>query len=165
VLVNNASALAVGDDRVSWEACCRVDLLRAVRASQRAIPWLRESPGGAIVHAASTAALAGSGPLAYSALKAALPSHAKNLALALAPAGVRVNCGAPGPVEFPGGIWDHARREQLERRAAMRASIPAARFGRPEEVAAAIVFLASDAARWITGATLCVDGGQHRGIF
>ena len=164
VLVNSASALALADDPASWEASFRVDLLPAVRASQRVLPWLVQS-GGSIVHVVSTAALEGPGPPAYSALKAALLSHAKNLALAQARSGVRVNCVAPGPIEFPGGLWERVRREQPDRYSAMKASIPAGRLGRPEEVADAVVFLCSAAARWITGATLCIDGGQRRGVF
>jgi 3-oxoacyl-[acyl-carrier protein] reductase len=165
VLVNNASALAVGADPGSWDSAFRVDLMPAVRASERVAVWMRDARRGSIIHVSSTAALEGPGPAAYSALKAALVSHAKNLAFQLAPAGVRVNCVAPGAIEFPGGIWDRARRDLPERYAAMRADNPSGRLGTPEEVADVIMFLGSHAARWVTGALIAVDGGQRRGAF
>jgi len=164
VLVNNASALALTETEASWEACLRTDLMPAVRASTRVGPWLRER-GGSIVHVVSTAALEVPGPAPYSAVKAALISHAKNLAMAFAPDRVRVNCVAPGAIEFAGGLWERLRSEQPELYARVRDSNPSGRLGRPEEVADAIVFLASDAARWITGTTLCVDGGQRRATY
>jgi len=162
VLVNNASGFGFGDDEKSWRAGFDVDLMPAVRASRHVVPWLEAQGGGAIVHVASTAALEAPSPPAYAALKAALVSHAKNLAVELAPRGIRVNCVAPGAIEFPDGIWDRIRQRAPERYAAMVATIPSGRLGTADEVARAIVFLASEAASWITGVTLCVDGGQHK---
>ena len=77
--------------------------------------------------------------------------------------GVRVNCVAPGSIEFPGGVWDEARRRNPELYERIRDGIPSGRMGRPEEVANAVLFLASDLASWITGQTLVVDGGQRFG--
>lgn len=163
VLVHNASALAVAGDDAAWRAGFDVDLMPAVRATRKVVPWLEAAGGGAIVHIASTAALEAPGPAAYSAMKAALVSLSKNQAVELAARGIRVNCVAPGSIEFPGGIWDRVRREAPERYAAVLDTIPSGRLGRPEEVAAAVVFLASPRASWITGATLSVDGAQHKG--
>ena len=70
---------------------------------------------------------------------------------------------APGSIEFPGGLWAQVRQDNPEQYAAIRSTIPFGRLGTAEEVAAAVVFLASPRASWITGACLSVDGGQHKG--
>lgn len=78
----------------------------------------------------------------------------------MAPHKVRVNGIAPGSIEFPGGVWDQARQHNPELYERIRGGIPFGRLGTPEEVADVALFLASDLARWITGQTLVVDGGQ-----
>jgi len=162
VLVNNASGFGFDDDDASWRRGFDVDLMSAVRASRIVAPWMIDRGARAIVHILTTAALEAPGPAAYSALKAAMLSHAKNLAVELAPRGVRVNCVAPGAIEFPGGIWDRMKQHAPERYTGMRSMIPFGRMGTPQEVARTVVFLASPAAGYVTGALLTVDGGQHR---
>ena len=81
-------------------------------------------------------------------------------AAALASKGVRVNCVAPGSIEFPGGVWDQARQHNPALYKGILSSIPSGRMGGPEEVANVVMFLASDAASWVTGQTIAVDGGQ-----
>jgi 3-oxoacyl-[acyl-carrier protein] reductase len=93
-------------------------------------------------------------------MKAALSHYPTSQALALAPQRIRVNDIAPGSIEFADGLWDRRRREQPDLYAATLARIPFGRFGAPEEVARVALFLASPLAGWITGQTLCVDGGQ-----
>jgi 3-oxoacyl-[acyl-carrier protein] reductase len=166
VLVNNASALAASDDEQGWRRSVDVDLMAAVRASERVTPWMESAGAGAIVHVSSTlGGLEGDGAAAasYATAKGALVAHAKMLALKLAPRGIRVNCVAPGSIEFPGGVWADLRERDPASYRRVLATIPSGRMGRAEEVANAIVFLASDAASWITGVTLAVDGGQHKG--
>lgn len=169
VLVNNASALAGTEDEEGWRASLQVDLLGAVRATRKVTPWMEEAGGGAVIHVSSTlGGMEGDGlaPLAaYASAKGALVSHAKMTALRLAPLGIRVNCVAPGSVEFPGGLWAQMRTRDPEAYERVRATIPSGRLGTAEEVARAILFLASDAASWITGVTLAVDGGQHKGNY
>ncbi len=166
VLVNNASGFGLGDDEAAWRLAVDVDLLASVRASRQVVPWMEAVGGGAIVHVAST--LGGleadhPAPAAYATLKGALVSHSKLLALALAEKRIRVNCVAPGSIEFPGGIWEQVRRDRPEAYDRVLGTLPWGRMGTPEEVASAIVFLASPGASWITGAVLPVDGGQHKG--
>ena len=163
VLVNNASGFGMSDDEGGWQAGISVDVMAAVRASWKVVPWLEEVGGGSIIHISSTAALEAGAPPAHAAVKAALISHSKSLAIDLAPKNIRVNCVAPGSIDFPGGFWDEIKRADPEDYEAMRSTIPFGRLGTPEEVAQAVVFLASQAASWITGITLSVDGGQHKG--
>ena len=166
VLVNNVSGFGVTNDEAGWRRAIDVDLLATVRASARVVPWMQEVGGGAIVHVSSTlGGLEGDAPAPepYATLKGALVSHSKLLALELASKNIRVNCVAPGSIDFPGGIWEQIRSSQPERYAAVLASIPRGRMGTPEEVASAIVFLASEAAGGISGAVLSIDGGQHKG--
>lgn len=163
ILINNASAFAFGTDISDWENSFAIDLMAAVRATDHVIPWMRGAGGGAILHVSSTAALEAPGPPAYAALKAALLSHANNVAVAEASNKIRVNCIAPGAVEFPGGIWDDARQNNAKFYRGMLATIPAGRMVTDTEVADAIVFAASARASGITGAVLSVDLGQHKG--
>ena len=161
ILVNNASAFAAADDDDAWHASLDVDLMAAVRASRKVIPWFAEH-GGCIVHVASVSALEAGSPPAYAAAKAALISHSKNLAVALAARKIRVNVVAPGSVQFPGGLWETVKKSHPDMYASVLGTIPSGRMGTPEEIANAVVFLASGRASWITGACLLVDGGQHR---
>ncbi|HWG11276.1 MAG TPA: SDR family oxidoreductase [Rhodanobacteraceae bacterium] len=163
VLVNNASGYGFdADDDDAWLADFNLDLMAAVRASRAALPHLRRSPHGCILHTSSIAAFhpRTMGP-PYAALKAALSHYTATQALVLAEHRIRVNAIAPGSTEFPGGVWETCKREKPDQYARILARIPFGRFGRPEEIAHAAVFLASPWAGWITGQTLCVDGGQQ----
>ena len=91
VLVNNAGGARAAEDDDSWQAAYEVNLLAAVRASRAVAPHMRAAGGGSIIHIASIWGREGGGAATYNAMKAAMISHAKNLALALAPDGIRVN--------------------------------------------------------------------------
>ncbi|MDG2304041.1 MAG: SDR family NAD(P)-dependent oxidoreductase [Candidatus Binatia bacterium] len=165
ILINNASGFGGTDDEESWLAGWTGDLMPAVRATWTVAPWMEAAGGGSIVHISSIAALEGGMPPAYSAAKAAMISHAKNAAVALASKGIRVNCVAPGSIEFPGGIWDQVKQGVPAHYEATLASIPFGRLGRPEEVSDAVVYLASNRASWISGECIAIDGVQHKGTF
>ncbi len=110
VLVNNTSAFGMPDTDEAWRAGFEVDVLAGVRATRKVLPAFEESGGGSVIFISSTAALeAGAGP-SYSAMKAALISYSKNLAVQLAEKNVRVNCVAAGSIDFPGGVWDQIRK-------------------------------------------------------
>ena len=161
VLVNNASGYGFSDDDAGWISGFQVDLMAAVRASRAALPHLEASPHASILHTSSIAAFHPRRHGApYAAVKAALSQYTTSQALALAEQRIRVNAIAPGSIEFPDGLWDRRRREAPGLYQATLAKIPFGRFGAPEEIAHAALFLASPWAAWITGQTLCVDGGQ-----
>ncbi|HPU54423.1 MAG TPA: SDR family NAD(P)-dependent oxidoreductase [Burkholderiaceae bacterium] len=160
VLVNNASGFGRTDDEEGWGTSIAVDLMATVRASQTAMPHLLASKGS-IVHISSISGLAPSVRTPpYGAVKAALIQYTLTQAAALASKGVRVNCVAPGSIEFPGGVWDQARQHNPTLYKGILSSIPSGRMGGPEEVASVVMFLASDVASWVTGQTIAVDGGQ-----
>ena len=164
ILVNNPSGFAFADDEAAWQSTLGVDLMAAVRASAKVAPWMGETGGGAIIHISSIAGLEAAGfPASYGASKAALVSHAKSLAVSLAPQKIRVNTVAPGSIEFPGGLWEQAKHHNPDLYGAVLKTIPSGRMGTVEEVADVVAFLASDRASWVTGACIVVDGGQHKG--
>jgi len=166
VLVHNASALAVGPDLAAWEASLKVDLMAAVNACDRVIPWMEASGGGTVLLVSSVSGLEASPSpdFAYTTVKAALIAYAKKLAIAHGTRGIRVNSIAPGSIDFPGGTWDRVKQHQPDLYRRVCNTIPAGRMGTPEEVAEVAVFLCSPRSRWITGECVAVDGGQHKGM-
>ena len=127
---------------------------------QRALPLLKD--GGAVVLNASTTSISGTPAFSvYSASKAAVRSFARNWILDLRDRRIRVNAVSPGPTDTAG--WDElfgGREQADEMKEVISRQIPAGRVGRPEEVAEAVLFLASDEASFINGVELFVDGGH-----
>ena len=161
VLVNNASGFGASDDEAGWAVSINVDLMASVRASHAALPLIERAGGGSIIHIGSIAGLRASARTpAYGAVKAALAQYTMSQGSLLAAKRIRVNSVAPGSIEFPGGVWDQRKRDNRALYDNTLRSIPWGRMGLPEEVAAAVLFLASDLASWITGQTIVVDGGQ-----
>jgi 3-oxoacyl-[acyl-carrier protein] reductase len=166
VLVHNASALAVGPDLAAWEASLKLDLMAAVHACDRVIPWMAGSGGGSILLVSSISGLEASPwpDFAYTTVKAALIAYAKKLSVAHAASRVRVNAIAPGSVEFPGGFWANVKQHDPGLYGQVLGSIPAKRLGTPEEIADVAVFLCSPRAGWVTGECVAADGGQHHAM-
>ncbi|HEX3863771.1 MAG TPA: SDR family oxidoreductase [Stellaceae bacterium] len=161
ILVNNASGFGTTHDEAGWARSIDVDLLGTVRAIRAAVPFLETSGNSAIINISSISGLRASARTApYGAVKAALMEYTLSEAAALAKKGVRVNCVAPGSVEFPGGSWEKRKTDAPSLYNAILRSIPFGRLGHPEEIAAVVVFLASPLAGWVTGQTISVDGGQ-----
>lgn len=160
VLVNNASGFGARDTEEDWAKGLNVDVMATVRASRAAAPYLRAAKG-CIVNVTS---ISGFRPSlrtpAYAAVKALLVNYTQSQAAAFAADAVRVNAVAPGSIEFPGGSWEERRRSDPALYNRILASIPFGRLGTPEEVAEVVMFLAGPAARWVTGQTIIVDGGQ-----
>lgn len=160
VLVNNASGFGASDDEAGWAASINVDLMASVRASYAALAHLEKSRG-AIIHISSISGLIPSARTPpYGAVKAALIQYTLTQAAQYASKGIRVNCIAPGSIEFPGGSWEERRTSNPKLYNAILEGIRFGRLGTPEEVANVALFLASSAASWVTGQTIAVDGGQ-----
>jgi 3-oxoacyl-[acyl-carrier protein] reductase len=161
VLVNNATAGAVGDEEAAWEESLAVDLLAVVRASRAALPFLEKGRDPAIINIASGSGLNPSVRTpAYGAAKGAVIHYTRTQAATLAMKGIRVNCVAPGSIEFPGGSWEERRTSDPALYNQVLKSMPAGRLGRPEEVASVVLFLASPLANWVTAQVIGVSGGQ-----
>jgi 3-oxoacyl-[acyl-carrier protein] reductase len=164
VLVNNASAFGAGDTEEGWSASLNVDVQAVVRASRAALPHLLQGQGPSIVNISSISGLRPSTrTAAYGAAKAAVIHYTGSQAAMLARKGIRVNCIAPGSIEFPGGVWADRKQSNPALYQGILSSIPFGRLGTAEEIAEVATFLASARARWVTGQTIAVDGGQMLG--
>lgn len=164
-LINNAGVIRrvplAQEDVAGWDEVMATNLRGVFLCCKQAIPLLSETRG-AIVNISSVLALAarpGGRSTAYDASKAGVLALTRSVAVAHGPAGVRCNAVCPGFVmtEMTREVWE--RWSPQEREVFLQA-YPLRRLGTPEEMAKAIIFLASDAASWITGQTLIVDGGQ-----
>ena len=162
VLDNNVGVITSGgsvvdETEAEWERVMRINLTSMMLASKHAIPAMIESGGGgAIVNVSSISALRPRGLTAYSTSKGAVITLTRAMAVDHAPDGIRVNCVAPGPVHTPLIYGPGISEEARERR---RKAAPLAVEGTGWDIGNAVVFLASDRARFITGQTLVVDGG------
>ena len=147
-----------------WQVMLKTNLLGAMGLASAALPQLIARSGGSLTFISSIAGReAIDAPVTYSAAKAAIQGAVKSLSRLVATQGIRVNAVAPGNIRFPGGSWERQLAERPEQvDAYIRSEVPMRRFGQPEEVADAVVFLASPRSSFITGACLVVDGGQTR---
>jgi len=158
---SSSGAGATGD----WEASFRLDILGAVKACETLEPLLEASGQGSVVMMSSTAAVETFiRPQAFNAMKAAMITYASQLSQAWGPKKIRVNTVSPGPVEFPGGNWDKIKAGMRGFYDSQVAAIPLGRLGTPDDVAPAVLFLASPLAGYITGAHLVVDGGYTKRV-
>jgi NAD(P)-dependent dehydrogenase (short-subunit alcohol dehydrogenase family) len=165
ILVNNA-ARAIGGkvdeiDEDTWNTVLSTNLSSVWRGMKACVPFMKQRGGGSIVSMSSVQSLTGfSGWAAYAAAKGGINSLTQQAALDLAPHKIRVNAVAPGTIMTP--LNEKVFREHPHPEALIRTwneAHPLGRFGQPEEVAEAVLFLASDRASFITGTILRVDGG------
>ncbi len=162
IFISNVSVRISSKGNQRWLDGFEYDFMQHVRATEVAIPWLQKGSEGALVFISTIASVMASimpAEREYGAMKAALNAYAAQLSHRLADDGIRSNFVSPGPINFEGGFWDQVQQHQPALFEAA-ASLPALkRHGTPEEVARAVVFLASPAASYITGANLRIDGG------
>jgi 3-oxoacyl-[acyl-carrier protein] reductase len=163
ILVNNAGitadglALRMGEDQ--WRRVLSTNLDGAFNVTSRALPGMVRARFGRIVNVGSVAGLTGSaGQVNYATAKAGLVGMTRSLARELGSRGITCNVVAPGPI-----ATDMTAALSEERRAELAQQVPLGRMGTPEEVAAIVAFLCSDAAAYITGAVVPVDGGLGMG--
>lgn len=166
ILVNNAFRMSAEPIATmstdAWKASFTVALDAVFFATRAALPLMAAQGGGAILNISSTAGHAALHSLAgYSSAKAALESFTRVAAIEGAAGGVRVNALAPGCIATPGTL---AAFPTEAARRAMHRLIPLGRFGDPQEIAKAAVFLVSDDASFVTGTCLVVDGGQRASL-
>ncbi len=168
VVANVGSGVSVADPIPEAEHFGEIfheNFYAAVNTAREFLPMLSITKGN-MIFVSSVAGLEAIGaPIDYASAKTALLSFAKNLSWKVASVGIRVNCIAPGNIYFPGGTWDCKLQQDPERITRLLAdNVPLNRFGRPEEIADAVLFLCSSRAAFITGACLVVDGGQTRSL-
>ena len=160
LLVNNASAFGSSDDDKGWTSSLAVDMMSIVHATQEALPALKQSQGSVV----NISSISGLHPAArqppYGAIKAAVIHYTVTQAALYAKDRIRVNCIAPGSIEFPGSVWDRVKTDNPTFYDAVLASIPFGRMGHAEEIANVALFLASPLASWVTGQAIAVAGGQ-----
>jgi NAD(P)-dependent dehydrogenase (short-subunit alcohol dehydrogenase family) len=165
IVVANVSAMSTSDTEESWHKCFTIDLMGTVRMVNAALPYLEQSTAGSIITVSSVSGReidAFEGP--YGSIKAALIHYTQGLAYRLAPKGIRANTVSPGNTLFEGGGWDDTQRNRPEFFAATLALIPTGRMGTPQEMAAAVAFLASPMSSFTSGTNLVVDGALTRGV-
>ena len=165
VLVNNAGALSVSTietiSELEWDSLITTNLKGPFLMSRAALPALRRAGGGSIINIGSVLGLvAVRDRAAYCASKGGLTLLTKAMALDHAHESIRVNCICPSVVEteLVRNLWDSSEAGRRAKEARI-ATIPAGRFGQPQDIAGLAVFLASDESSWMTGTAIPVDGG------
>lgn len=160
VLANNAGVVIVkgilDQTEADWDTVLDVNLKGVFLCCKQVVPEMQKQGSGAIVNIASIAAFHYTVPhVPYAASKAGVAALTRDLAYEVAPMGIRVNAIAPGPIETP--MMNAALTE--EQKVAYAKTVPVGRIGQPQDIGDAAVFLASDAASFVTGVTLPVAGG------
>ena len=167
VLFNNAGISPADDDSIlttgldAWKRVQDVNLTSVYLCCKYGIPHLQKRGGGSIINTASFVAVLGSATsqISYTASKGGVLAMSRELAVQFARENIRVNALCPGPVNTPLLIELFAK--DPERAARRLVHVPMGRFGEPEEIANAVLFLASDDASFVTATTFMVDGGIH----
>jgi 3-oxoacyl-[acyl-carrier protein] reductase len=165
ILVHNAGGARGQDvfdtDAEDWQNALALNVVALSHFARLVVPIMSELGSGRIITISSIFGREAGGRTAYNALKAALISLTKSLAIQLAPQNILVNSVAPGSILFPGSSWDRrVQADPVGMQAFVQQNLPLGRFGTPQEVAALVVFLASPRASLITGSCLTADGAQ-----
>jgi NAD(P)-dependent dehydrogenase (short-subunit alcohol dehydrogenase family) len=164
IFVHNVSSSGAGAGS-DWNITLNLDIFGAVDAVEVLQRHLEKSDAASIILMSSTAAVETfMVPSAFNALKAALITYGKQLSQSLGPKGIRVNTVSPGPIFFPGGNWEKIRAAKPELFKTQVEKMALGRFGSADEVARSVVFLASPASSYTTGANLVIDGGYTKRV-
>ncbi len=149
-----------------WRKVVDTNLFTATSAVQHCLPLLKRSSKPSIVLISSICGVEALGaPVTYSVAKSGLIALAANWANPLGRLGIRINVVSPGNIMFPGSVWEEKKDTSLEQVEEMlKKEVPLGRFGSMDDIAAAVAFLSSPRAAFITGTNLIIDGGQTRNI-
>jgi 3-oxoacyl-[acyl-carrier protein] reductase len=167
IFVSNTTASPSTPGEPGWDLAYQTDMLGAVRGCEMALPYLKKTKGSIVLIASISGVMSkvlpAPGAYAYGAMKAALIAYGAQLSKDVAKDGVRVNMVSPGPIYFEGGPWDRVKARAPQMFEAAQRDCVIGRLGRPEDIANAVVFLASPRAGFVVGQNLHVDGGymQH----
>ncbi|KYG26944.1 SDR family NAD(P)-dependent oxidoreductase [Alkalihalobacillus trypoxylicola] len=170
ILVNNvggSNGASIEETSLQlFEDAFQLNYFSAVHMSQLVLPVMKKTGQGSIINISSIFGRESGGKPTYNNAKAAMISFTKALADEVIPFGIRVNGVAPGSILHPTGNWQKRIDENPEKmKDFVKKEIPAGRFGTPEEVSQVVLFLSSEKASWVVGATLNVDGGQSYSHF
>ena len=172
ILVNNVggrrgSVLLEETSMEQFREGMEINLFSAVRLMAMVLPHMNEQGWGRIINISSIYGREHGGSIDYMTAKAGLIAFSKHLALQMAAINVRVNCIAPGSIDFPGSTWDRFQQNNPPEVVAefIARNLPAGKFGWPEPIGETVAFLASDRADLITGTCINVDGGQSKSLF
>ncbi|QKS70614.1 glucose 1-dehydrogenase [Paenalkalicoccus suaedae] len=170
ILVNNAGgsngSTTMDTSMTDFEDAMQLNYFSAVHMSKLCIPAMQKAGSGSIINISSVFGRESGGKPTYNSAKAAMISMTKSLADEVIKDGIRVNGVAPGSILHPTGNWQKRIEQDPEKMEQfVQDQIPAGRFGTVEEVSNVVVFLASEKASWVVGATLNVDGGQSKSNF
>ena len=169
VVINVGDGRSVSDALPSdeqWQKTWNSNFESALKTARTFLPMLERSKGCLLFISSIAGVEAFGAPTDYSTAKTAIIALAKNMARKLAFNGVRVNVIAPGNVFVEGGAWDYKiRKDEDYVSKIIKSTVPMNRFATPQEIADSAVFLCSERASFITGATLVIDGGQTVGVF
>lgn len=162
IYVSNVSALSVaGGDEAGWRHALDVDVMGTVNGVEAALPVLEKSDCASVIFIATTGAVQVYGPRKpYPSVKSAVLAYMKHLSHDVAKLGIRANAVSPGSIYFEGGVWDQRKKNEPERYERMLKLNPLGRFGKPEEIGAAVVFLASPVSGYTSGTNLVIDGAS-----
>lgn len=164
VFIHNASSSGA-QGTTDWDLTYKLDMLGAVRGCEALEPFLEASGAGSVILMSSTAAVETFiYPQAFNAIKSAILTYGKQLSQLWAAKNIRVNMLSPGPVAYPGGNWAMIKDAVPELYNKTLSDMPLGRFGAPDDVARAMLFLASPAASYITGTNLVIDGGYTKRV-
>ena len=165
IAFNNAGISPPEDDSIlttgvdAWRRVQEVNLTSVYLCCQAVIPYMQRAGKGSIINTASFVAVLGSATsqISYTASKGGVLAMSRELGVQFAREGIRVNALCPGPVNTP--LLQELFAKDLERAARRMVHVPLGRFAEPEEIAAAVAFLASDDSSFVTASTFLVDGG------
>ena len=144
-----------------WDSSIALNLKSVFLVSQAVLPHMIQQNSGVVINISSVNGQSGIGEEAYSAAKAGVENLTRNLAVRYGPSGIRCICVAPGTIETD--AWRERLANNPKTLENLKSFYPLGRIGRPEDVANAVAFLASEEASWITGTTINVDGGMMAG--